>query len=176
MNTLLEGDTSFDTGGGGSTVLDAQPATTGNTTESFIPNGSVGDILEKQLAEDLGLSRDVLYHQRKEHLTEDVHWKKSTGGILLTQEGQHRIISLLRVEHVAHEKQTGTAKDLVVVRLVRNPRVVLVSDGRRDDIVVVVRSSENLRRGMILRKCTPQAKKNGSFIFSGRLPRSPGRW
>lgn len=175
MNTLPDNDTLTDTGGGGSAVLDVQPATRGNTTESFITNG-LGDILEKQLAEDLGLSRDVLYCQRKEHLTEDVHWKKSAGGILLTQEGHHRIIALLRVEDVSHEKQTGPAQDLVVVRLVRNPRVVLVSDGRRDDIVVRVRSSENLRRGMLLRKCLPQAKKNGAFIFSGRLPRSPGRW
>jgi hypothetical protein len=148
--------------------------TSGKEGDNFISNNEPrGDVLEKQHAEDLGVSRNVLVKLRAQHLIEGEHYKKEGRGIVLTSAGIVELSRHLSVQ--PSEKKERTPVDLTVCRLVRNHRVVIATDGG-DDVTVRVRNSANLRRGMILKGCTPVHGQSGLFEFSGRLPRTSGRW
>lgn len=161
--------------------------------ENFIQMGSNTLTTEEELRVRFGLAPRVLAGIRQLELREGEHWKKEGRVICYTPEG----VEFLRDRLALVEKKgapdpppagpeaTPPAEllpmsiTLTRVRL-RNTRIVLGrktgSDASTPEVRVRVRTSQNLRIGMVLAVCHPADPENGLWEFRSRLPRFPGKW
>lgn len=147
-------------------------------------------ITEEELRTRFGLAPRVLAGIRQLELREGEHWKKEGRAVCYTAEG----VSFL-VERLALVEKKGAPDPppappapeppaLMSIKLTRvrlpNTRIVLGRKAGADlDAPIVrvrVRTSQNLRIGMVLKDCHPFDVENGLWEFRSRLPRFPGKW
>ena len=160
-------------------------------------------MLERDLAEQLGLKRAILKKIRERELIENRHYVRTDEGILLKGDGldamrqalQHQVENAApaipetaaaaeasgngpQVEVLARLPETFERLDeaeLVVHRcFIRNPHLVMGKVAGRADLQRVrVRSNKNFRAGM---KMPCVLLEGNLWRLTRRLPRSPGRW
>lgn len=143
---------------------------------------------EKELADDLGLSRPSIRALRKEHLTEGPDWARADKDMVVyTAAGAKKLAGLLHVS--PSEKKTdggaalfaGVAADgspslaLTVTRhrIGRNDRLIEAKAEDGEVLLVRVHSNVNYRPGMPVHA---KMERHGHAVIAGRSPRFPGRY
>ena len=156
-------------------------------------------MLERDLAEQLGLNRAILSKIRERELIENRHYVRTASGILLKGDGLDAMLQALehqvenaapaipetaasgsgpQIEVLTHlPKKFGglDEAELVVERcFIRNPHLVMGKVAGRANLQRVrVRSNKNFRAGM---KMPCVFLEGNLWRLTRRLPRSPGRW
>lgn len=150
---------------------------------------------EAVVASQTGISLAALRELRK---TVGGWRRRGAGGIVWSEEG---ISQLKAAVGLAEKKQEGGAEpaatvppefatasaagqpepagplSLRVTRLPLNNRILICTDGRRQNLRLKVRPSPNWRPGLEVPDCHPIPSADGDFYeFAGRPPRWPGRW
>jgi len=132
---------------------------------------------EGKVAQSLGLSRERVRALREQHLTPE-EWSTRGNAVVLTAAGLEKIAAAVKAEAAQAEPvQAGPVEPtrLMVRKLCRNPRLMLAVTSATAEASVVVRVKDNtaFMLGMVF-DALPLA--DGTYQFTGRLPRSRGRW
>jgi hypothetical protein len=142
---------------------------------------------ESKVAKQLGLSRERVRELRAEHLTAE-DWITKGNAVVYTQRGLEKITAAAGAGAEAPAEEPVKAGPPEVARLVvrkvcGNKRVMLalrvVADrplcerGSEPTLVVRVKDNACFMAGM---EFDAVAVGDGSFQFTGRLPRRKGRW
>jgi hypothetical protein len=127
---------------------------------------------EVELAEELGLPRDVL---RKYRIDDGISgWVKKSNAIVYTEEGEHEIRNLVQkellVDKMSEPLEVMEEKEMVITGITRNRRLVLCGD-----IKVRVTDNKNFLKGMKL-FARPPATGGRVWVMKGRCPRWRGKY
>lgn len=131
---------------------------------------------EAKVAEALGISRERVRALREQHLDAE-DWSTRGNAVVLSARGLEKITAAAQAEGAPGLVQAGpvAAVRLVVRKLCRNPRLMVAAVTREavETVVVRVRDNSAFMPGM---EFEAVGLGDGSFQFTGRLPRSRGRW
>ena len=127
---------------------------------------------EVELAEELGLPRDVL---RKYRIDDGISgWVKKSNSIVYTEEGEHEIRNLVQkellVDKMSEPLEVMEEREMVITGITRNRRLVLCGD-----IKVRVTDNKNFLKGMKL-FARPPATGGRVWVMKGRCPRWRGKY
>lgn len=152
-----------------------------NSTEEAPAAAEDGLFWESKVAKTLGLARDRIRELREQHLEEGADWRTRGNAVVLTARGLEKITALAQGETPAAPAPVKAGPPevarLVVARLCGNHR--LLHARRRDAgpeavaLLVRVKTNEHFMAGM---EFDAIACGDGTFQFTGRLPRRKGRW
>ena len=127
---------------------------------------------EKDLAEELGIDRNILRKWRMDGDVED--WEKSGNSIVYGSEGEHTIRNLLQkqicVEELSEPLDPEEPQDMKITKIPLNPNLVICGE-----TYVRVKSNKNFLTGMSLR-ARPPATGGRVWVMLGRCPRYRGRY
>lgn len=141
-------------------------------------------ITETALADEFGITRAILKNLREKNaadLPEGEAWRKDGTAIVWTLDGRTALARVLGLEKTAAPLPAPSEPPpyvpLVIVRVVRNPRIVLARrvEGDASEVRLQVRDSKNFVPGMVAEKCRPTPTPD-LFHLEGRCPRFRGHW
>lgn len=142
-------------------------------------------ISEQELADRLGVSRDVLRSHREIDLAKNVDWKKNGRSIVFTTEGVSRLMKLIGVEVLEKEKNAvsePSEANEITVWVKRhnfpNSKVVLGEKKTGEEVWVRVKDNKNFRvfdyRGEKMELTV--VKDGAGWQLNRSCPRWPGKW
>ena len=125
---------------------------------------------EKDLAEELGIDRNIL---RKWRMDGDVEeWGKTGNSIVYGSEGEHKIRNLLQkqicVEELSEPLDPEEPQEMTITEIPLNPNLVICGE-----IYVRVKSNKKFLIGMPV-KARPPATGGRVWVMLGRCPRRRG--
>lgn len=127
---------------------------------------------EKDLAEELGVDRNILRAWRTEGEVDD--WEKRGNSICYNSDGEHKVRNLLQkqicVEELSAPLDPEEPQDMKITKIPLNPNLVICGDQ-----YVRVKSNKNFLTGMSV-KARPPATGGRVWVMLGRCPRWRGRY
>jgi len=129
---------------------------------------SKGEIIERVFAAGLGIPHRKFAEWRRENLKKGLEWRYERE-VILTQAGKAKSEMHFQVGKGEAVQANGIETGVVGRFNFRNPRLVLLDDGKT---TIRVRDNKNYRPGMAIR----YRNEGGSLVLVGRAPRWPGRY
>jgi hypothetical protein len=144
---------------------------------------------EPVVAKSLGISKGELRFLRKQHLKEDLDWKKTSAGVAFSRSGVKNLLSNIGRPEESHfiedllekkgarpagEKNLNGSTSMTISKLPPNPCVVLAVDDRQKLCTVWVGRNEKFVVGDKI-EAEPHPKQPGFWRIVGPLPRDRRR-
>ena len=127
---------------------------------------------EKDLAEELGIDRNILRKWRMDGDIED--WEKKGNSIVYGDKGEHKVRNLLQkqicVEELSEPLDSEEPQDMRITKIPLNPNLVICGE-----TYVRVKSNKNFLTGMPVR-ARPPATGGRVWVMLGRCPRWRGKF
>ena len=125
---------------------------------------------EKELAEELGIEREILKEFRQQGVQ---GWEKQGNWVAWTEEGEHNVRNQLQkrmcIDELSDPLPLPESKEFIVSRIPLNSRLVICGD-----TYVTVKDNKNFIKGMKLNARPP--REGRSWVLIGRCPRWRGRY
>ena len=125
---------------------------------------------EKELAEELGIEREILKEFRQQGLQ---GWEKQGNWVAWTEKGEHNVRNQLQkrmcIDELSDPLPLQESKEVIVSRIPLNSRLVICGD-----TYVTVKDNKNFIKGMKLNARPP--REGRSWVLIGRCPRWRGRY
>lgn len=128
-----------------------------------------GEIVERELAAEIGLPHKKIAAWRKENLDRSTDWRYERE-VILTAPGKAKVEGFFQVGKIpvrTPDVMTATVHKRTMV--VRNPRLLILDNG----VELLVRDNKNFRPGMPVKY---KKDRSGRWVLEGRCPRWPGRY
>jgi hypothetical protein len=129
---------------------------------------------EKDLAEELGIDRNVLRAWRMDGTIATSSTVKMGNKIVYHEEGEEEVREKLKneisVSEISEPLDTTQPQELEITQIPLNPKLVICGE-----IYVRVSSNKNFLKGMKV-KARPPATEGRVWVMLGRTPRWRGRW
>lgn len=136
------------------------------------------DIKESDLALQMGIDRDILKRMRRPgaDLQPDADWYEAKGtGIMITPSGREKIERALPAAKKEGAPPEEKTRDITILRLCPNQRVVFGEPREGDPDQITVRLARGpsplYRPGMVLPGCLP-LPHDGQWQYIGPKPRT----
>ena len=125
---------------------------------------------EKDLAEELGIERELLKDFRKEGMQ---GWVKDGNWVVWTKEGEHSVRNAIQkkmcIEELDEPEPEPIIREFTVTKIPLNRRLVICGD-----TYVMVTDNKNFMKGMKLNARPP--REGRSWVLVGRCPRWRGKY
>ena len=125
---------------------------------------------EKELAEELGVEREMLKEFRKSGLE---GWVKQGNWVAWTPEGEHavrnEIQKMMSIQELSEPLPVSEPQDFVITKIPINSRLIICGD-----VFVKVKNNKNFLKGMRVRARPPTEGR--SWVMVGRCLRWRGRY